>query len=660
MPYEIEKKYFSKNWPLPNDYHTLTRDGQREARMALLTSWYDPDQPDVLITNPYNFKVAFKFFVDTYLKKSSVCRGVFARADCRWAPYWIEAMSHPSAAAVGFRGSSKTVWWLHNQSEFIAVTRPGTTIMVSEVNADRTGDEIQTIGKQLADNELIIEDFGRMKSLRRSSATSWSGKQLDLTNGSQIRGISSKSAKRGKHPLLWIIDDLEQDDRVDDEEYRHDLLETFFWKVGMGMMRPGSHVQLVGTFLHPAAVLVSVVKKYDHRFRNFKTIDCPLIVRQTKCDDCGYRSISNCDGDIVDLCPQCGREISYPEPKNDLQREAEVHFGPGAVSMWPEYYSVDDAVLMIRGVGTEDQRIRGIGPQAFWTEMMNRPELGGDRMFERRDDHHGYRIFSVGGRKEIEVVRLGEKQDYEKWNTSLITSAGVDIGYSKSTMADYSAIVVLGFDWRSYCYLLDAWRGRVSPYELIAQVLNMCDWWNIDRVGWEYNSYSTMIYPQAQTLLKAWKKQTHKGTSFVPVPHAGGDKKALRISRLETPMREGMLLFPTFGEVDGQAPMQHRHATHIRALLQEIDRFTRRGSGTDHDDMIDAYEMAYFVNAGARPSQPVDEDPREREIRELRDLGFPVNRHTIPMEMWTEGMWHEARGLKKEKQKKGRRQHIWN
>jgi hypothetical protein len=653
MSYTVPKPYFSQNWPMPNDYHTLGPEAKKEARQALLSSWWDPNRPDILITDPYKFTVAFRFHVETFVKKAPSMRRVFARPDCRWVDRWMKMVPHPSVAGVGFRGSSKTVWMVHQLSQFVAICRPGTPVAVSEYNADRTEDELGTIQGQLEDNELLEAEFGALKPPKYGRFR-WSSQQLDLMNNSQIRGISVKAAQRGRHPLLFVLDDVEKDQESEKEEWREDFMEKFFFKVVIGMMRPGSHLLWWGTFLHPAACLLTAVKKLDKRFQFYKTIDCPLVVRKVDCPACDYETIEDIDNDLRERCPECDTEIHYHEgaPK------AKEHFGPGAITMWPEYYSIEDAVLMLEGKGTPDQRIRAMGPTTFWTEMMNRPELGGDRMFERSDRKHGYRIVMAGEDKIVERMQLAERRPYEDWLSSLRITSGVDVADSLSKQADYSAVVIEGFDPYGFCYLLDAWEGRVRYYELIQKAFEMWSFWGVSTAAWDETALATVISHQVMMMLEDLRAAGQTVPRFVPLKLTR-DSKTRRISRLQVPMIQGRLLFPVLNEIDGFAAMKHRHARAIRRLIQQIDRFTSKGKGTAHDDLLDAFEMGFFVNAGYRPDAPKPVHETDQVIEELKKIGVQVTRGMLPQAMWTPQMALEARGLKVPKKKNQRRPRIW-
>ncbi len=633
-------------WPMPPEYGKLGSKDKRRARQSLLTGWYDQSDPETLITDPICFQVAFRFFVDTFVKPAPCMnspRKIFSSDDCGWIPFWLKLMTYPSAAMAGFRGSSKTVWFVHLYPQFVAICRPGTPIMISEYNASRTADELGEIQRQMEENTLIHSEWGDLKP-KKYGRYRWSSEQLDVLNGSQIRGISINAAHRGRHPLLYINDDVEKDEESANEAWRENYMENFFFGVVMGMMRPGSHLIWPGTFLNPVSCLLTVVKKQDKRFSNYRTLDCPLIVRRDRCGRCNlYDNIASIESEEITKCPKCAGQIARHKPINKQEELADQNFGVDAVSMWPDMYTVEDAVNMLEGVGSSDGRIRALGPTKFWTELMNRPELGGDRLFSRSDNSHGYRITVVGENKKCEVIKSGEMMDYEDWMSSLHTTAGVDVADSTATTADFSAIVILGFDPYGFCYLLDAWQGRVRYYEAVDRFFNMAEIYKVVRVGWEEAALSTVISHQAKMMMADRRDKGLHIPTFVPIRH-GNVSKPRRMSRLEVPMLQGKLLFPVFGRIDDLPQMEHRNKLAMKELITQLDRYTPKGSGTGHDDLSDAYEQAFFVNQGHRPHEIVRADPRDVAIASIREMGIPVTAAIVPMNLWTDDMWRKARG----------------
>lgn len=664
MTYKIPTKQGNKFWPMPPDYGELGIKAKKQARQALLGSWHDPEDPETLISNPINFQVAFRYFADCFIKNApcmNLPKKIFSSPDCRWLPYWLRLMTHPSAAMAGFRGSSKTVWFCHIYPQFVALCRPGTAIMISEYNAKRTEDELGEVQRQLEENDLLKAEFGEQQP-KKAGRHRWSSQQLDLLCGSQVRGISINAAHRGRHPLLYINDDVEKDEESANAAWRENYLENFYFGVVMGMMRPGSHIIWPGTFLNPVSCLLTVVRKLDKRFVNYKTLDCPLIVRRDKCRKCGaYDNIASVESDVLVKCPKCDAVIKRPAAKNVLEETIHKNFGPDCVSMWPEMYTVEDAVRMLEGTGSEDGRIRALGPTKFWTELMNRPELGGDRLFAREDKTHGYRIVMVDGQKTVELLKSGELIPYDKWTESLYITAGADVADSTATTADFSAIVVLGFDPFDKCFLLDAWQGRVRYYELVERSMAMCDLHRASKLAWEEAALSTVISHQARMLIAARKDRSQHVPIFVPVRH-GNVSKSRRMARLEVPMIHGNLLFPVFTRIDDLQEMNHKNKLSMLQLISQIDRYTPSGSGTGHDDLADAFEMAFTVNQGYKPYEIVQSDPKEAVLEELRKAGLPIGPTTIPMAAWTDSMWRASRGLDKidtKKKKSTGRRRIW-
>jgi hypothetical protein len=125
------------------------------------------------------------------------------------------------------------------------------------------------------------------------------------------------------------------------------------------------------------------------------------------------------------------------------------------------------------------------------------------------------------------------------------------------------------------------------------------------------------------------------------------------------PMIHQKLLFPSSS--DPVEDCIHRNRKSIDALTQQFDRYTLKGSGTGHDDLIDAFEMAYQVNQGYRPNRPVWRPDAEIVLEDLAAAGIKLEKASLPRTMWTKDVWEEARGIKrpKVKNRNGRPRGIW-
>lgn len=649
MTYTLPEKRGNPFYPLPADYDRLASDDARkEARMALLTGWWDRSKPKQLIVDQKVFREAFRFFVDVYVKPSHVMNNplpLFDLPDCRWIPYWIRLMQHPLVALMGFRGSSKTVHLVRVLPEFVSLCRPGTKISISEYNKKRTDEEVDPIVSDLEENELFLEEFGSMRP-PKYGRYKWSTGQLDLLNGSQIRGVSIKSSQRGRHPDLLIQDDVEKDEEAANDEFRAKFL-NYILKVIMGMLRPGAHLIWPGTYTHPGSCLMSFVQKLIPEAENWRTLECPLILRETLCKVCGRRKLEDIEADVRMECDRCKEKLIY-------ERES-ASFGPNPISMWPEMYSVEDAELLLSGKGTADGRVKGMGPGAFWMEMMGKVHRGGNQMFARNDIGNGYRIISTAEGRIVELLRDRKRMPYNEWFDTLHVVMGVDIAYSEANEADYSAIVVGGADPFGRFFVLDAWQDRVSPTGLIEAARNIATRWRCQLIGWESVAASLEMAARARRELKDI-------ANVKPLIHSGArHNKVLRIRNLQIPVAHREILFPVFREIDGQDAMGHANARFINALTAQMDRYSNSGKGTTHDDLLDACEMAYTVNAGFRPNAPVNMTEAEESLAELKAAGIKFEKALIPPEGWTRDMWLEARGLKKIKQPMhGRRsRNIW-
>lgn len=158
----------------------------------------------------------------------------------------------------------------------------------------------------------------------------------------------------------------------------------------------------------------------------------------------------------------------------------------------------------------------------------------------------------------------------------------VDPAISVRKHGDYSAIVALGFAEDGKRYLLHAWRGRVSPRELIDQIFSVYEEYMPGVVGIEQVSFQAAL----QILLEEEMARRGIWLPIRPMTPEYGASKEIRIRALQPLYESGQLLHPA-REVQGRGQVEE--------LELELLRFPRG----QHDDLSDA--LAYHIYlSGAR------------------------------------------------------------
>ena len=146
---------------------------------------------------------------------------------------------------------------------------------------------------------------------------------------------------------------------------------------------------------------------------------------------------------------------------------------------------------------------------------------------------------------------------------SLKIGMGVDLAISQKETADYTAIVVVGYDKESgHRYVLDCVRERVSFHQVVDLVKSMANKWNPARINIETVQYQVAV---VQELLRK---------TSLPVKGVKPDRdKVTRFQGLQARYEQGLV-------------------THVRTLPQDFERELLEFPYGEHDDMVDALVYA--------------------------------------------------------------------
>jgi hypothetical protein len=176
------------------------------------------------------------------------------------------------------RGFSKTTlaeatvlfWILYKEVDF--------ALFVGETQ-DHAETRLGNVKSELEFNERIRLVFGNLKPDRQSSIP-WTGEKFETTTGvfcqargrgTQVRGLLWK----GKRPDRVIVDDLENEDSVATPEQRAKAIKWFFksLKPVIDRANKAAGLYVLGTLLHPDALLMSLSKDRTWTFLRFGAID---------------------------------------------------------------------------------------------------------------------------------------------------------------------------------------------------------------------------------------------------------------------------------------------------------------------------------------------------------------------------------------------------
>lgn len=166
----------------------------------------------------------------------------------------------------------------------------------------------------------------------------------------------------------------------------------------------------------------------------------------------------------------------------------------------------------------------------------------------------------------------------------------VDPAASLSRDADYSAMLVMGQFENRLIRVVDAWRGKVVPQELINKIFEKMEQFNMHRMGVESFAYQ-------KTLKYYLQEEMRKRNRFFSIDEIG--RKGQRMDQEITKEARIRRLQPFFEQSLIELPPS------CDWLKEELLAFPRGR----HDDGIDcmAYGLDYIVPSMLRTTRPVKE-----------------------------------------------------
>lgn len=220
--------------------------------------------------------------------------------------------------------------------------------------------------------------------------------------------------------------------------------------------------------------------------------------------------------------------------------EGNIETGQDFSALWPEKFGLEEL----------RKRLRADGWYQFSGQYLNDPIPQEDAKFKREN----FRYFDPTDIRGKEM-------------TKILT---IDPAISLDKSADYTAMIVCGIDEWSNVFILDIWRGRVSPSELINKIFELSELHHPNHIGIE-----TVAYQKA--LAYSIREEMNKRHRYLPLTEISPNNrtKDLRIAALQ-PIYENKKVF-------------HNKIHPLNYYFEmELVSFPR----SKNDDMIDAFSYA--------------------------------------------------------------------
>jgi len=146
---------------------------------------------------------------------------------------------------------------------FCLLYNEGDDILTISASADMAEDWVRKLKFELEGNERIREDFGSILQWGEKESKRWTANHIVLQKGnliwSQIRARGRGCQVRGLRPTRVFCDDLEDDEMVRSDDQRK-ILKDWFLSALINTLRYDQQLIVVGTVLHPLALLAEIIK----------------------------------------------------------------------------------------------------------------------------------------------------------------------------------------------------------------------------------------------------------------------------------------------------------------------------------------------------------------------------------------------------------------
>jgi len=585
-----------------------------EARMDVLTRWYDPSRPNILVAPDRleSFLQALFLWVEYYYKPAECNAGIYYFDDFEGKYDYVRTVFGPSLVEgqpsktilTASRRAGKTQTMIVEIMPFLAVCRPHSCILLSEINDSRTVEELAKVKSQIEQNDRIHRDFGDRGVLwpRNSSSLKWTDHHMQFQHhfGAEIMAHSMGSAMRGRGPIYGVVDDPEDESCTFNREWRSRFINTLLNKY-CGAFHWGAKILWIGTPIHKQSALQQAMR------------------------------------DVSDAADGSTEQLSAVDPRFSDWKKIKMSLMEKKNGQWysrqPERLSVDSFLHILE-----------INPLYAKAEILCEPVNPGERAFNLHAfDNFYMRCRSRDGEYFLDL-NTGAKKPWDEFLSTLRIFAAGDIA-DGGIDSDLAACVVIGVDPDGIIYVLDCFARQCRFEDIALQGCLLAYQWNAERIVWEKSALQTVLNRLIKRIAQDLRKE---GKEVPPVWEISNEnrKKVHRILTLSPTIHKREMRFLKLHEVqdaDGvtHIPVDNPHEVAYNELLSEIQEYSNSGINGP-DDPIDALEMAFRTAGLVRGEVKEDwKDPNEEVLSKWKSLGVSLTPHNVPRDAWTDKMKQE-------------------
>lgn len=477
-------------------------------------------------------------------------------------------------------------------------------VLVSATQGQAQG-RLRAIRDEISKNDAMRLAFPQMLAVAENNRQSLVAGEVKVSAfgaGCEIRGIGHATAR----PTKIILDDVEDSHRIYSGRYRDELF-AWFQEVVEPLGDSTTHIEIVGTLLHPDSLLARMSERADVEVRRYCAVEA-----WAKNDELWqhWRTIFN--------------NMENPNRLVHAREFFEQHKQPlleGTAVLWPEKESylqlMEEMVVMGRAAFfKEKQNIPPAGdgsiflPESwqrfvlrkdgslfavpreghFLSPVVHSGDLGkgsqsleasGDSVREREavPSHHG---------PDATVHSGPDSQRGRSFpsSTHVTLEQLTVVGYLDPSLGrgDWAAIATVGKDVSSgVCYVLDLWLGRIPPAAQVARAFELHRRWRYHVFGYEAVGFQQML---EQAFAEENRRWCAEGKILRPLEvraMKSREPKIARIATIEPLIASGAIRFAL-------------------GLPEELEAEARAFPSGCHDDALDALAGAIAL---ARATQAV-------------------------------------------------------
>jgi len=518
--------------PLPPDYPTLSKEGQRLARINACCQR----------ATAQDFVNSWLFFRSTYL--DPLPEGVFYKRKLPSPPaHYVmvrDMGEYGRNIHVAPRGSAKSTVIGLEIPLLLSLTWPfsvGMLVLSAKEQAELRGTQLQ---QALDENKYIVDDFGQLKP-PKSTGRKWSLSMMQLLNGSMLRLTSVDSRKRGARPDFVILDDPEYDPKKPGSEtILRDQLDSLLFSQIIPMLDSDDQIfEWVGTLINCRSALYGAISGQDPRFEFYNR----RVFSAARTDEAGH-----------------------------------------SLLFWPEKWDS----------GWLDVRRKELGDIAFEAEMQGNPISDKERIFNLHPLFNTYEVSDAADAVTWHTPSSVNPEDaerhtepYAQWLNGLGKLIIVDLLHRVSAISDFSGAMCVGIDKDNAWWVLDLFLGRCAAERLMSEVWQMGVRWQPSLVGIESVGGQDYFRQWLESRMKNENPAAIWSPRAVwPIRYPHALSKEDRITALAPRASGGRIRLPAKTRNAG-FPWSE--------LWREFNLFTPDGLSLPHDDALDMLAMVPYV-----------------------------------------------------------------